>query len=492
MINQKTLTTSNNRLATSSRIAGFVQGFLLNRYDSPVPIPAFHREIWDLISSGAKRIAIAAPRNHAKSTAVTHAVTLYMFLFRICKYGIIISDTESQASQFLGDIKNELMSNPDIRDTFRVKRIVKDAITDIIIEMDDGHKFRIQALGAEQKVRGRKWNNSRPDFIVGDDLENDEMVESDDRRDKSNTWFFKALLPSMSKNGIIIIVGTILHQASILNRLIRNKSWTSLLYRAHDGFDDFSNLLWPEQWSELRLRETRQEYMDAGYAEGYAQEYLNDPSAHSEAFFKKEDFLEIEEEMHNLNTINYAAVDLAISDADRAAYTVIVLGGMDSYRRLLIKKVVRFRGDSNDIINTMLSLQQVHDIQMWKMEQGQIKLTLMGELYNRMNSSGVYLNIVPGVPTKDKRSRARAIQARMRAGGVYFDKQADWYPSFEQELLQFPKGMYKDQVDAIAWLGIAINELSEANTTEEDEEDNYMQMKEESMSSMGVNPTTGY
>ena len=113
--------------------------------------------------------------------------TLYMFLFRICKYGIIVSDTESQASQFLGDIKAELLENEDIKNTFGVERIIKDAITDIIVEMSDGYKFRIQALGAEQKVRGRKWNNTRPDYVVGDDLENDEMVENDDRRAKSRT-----------------------------------------------------------------------------------------------------------------------------------------------------------------------------------------------------------------------------------------------------------------------------------------------------------------
>jgi predicted phage terminase large subunit-like protein len=108
---------------------------------------------------------------------------------------------------------------------------------------------------------------------------------------------------------------------------------------------------------------------------------------------------------------------------------------------------------------------------MWILEKEQIARTLEGTLYDRMNDTGIFLNLKMVTPYKDKRSRARAIQARMRAGGVYFDKEAEWYPAFEQELIQFPKGRFKDQVDAFAWLGIAINEMAEGMTTKEKLED---------------------
>lgn len=477
---------------TANQISGFVQAFLLSRYDNPVPIPTFHKEMWEMCCSGHNRVAIAAPRYHAKSTAITHAFTLASVLFRERSYVLIVSDTESQASQFLGDIKTELLENEDIREVFGVKQLVKDAITDIIIEMNDGHQFRIQALGAEQKVRGRKWNNKRPDLIVVDDLENDEMVESDERREKLRNWFLKALIPSLAKHGLLVDVGTILHMDSILMRLMRNKSFFYRLYKAHEAFDDFSNILWVAQWPEPELRRIRQEYIDEGYSEGYAQEYLNDPIAHSEAYFKKEDFKEIDDNMKELPTYNYAGVDLAISDADRAAYTVIVVGGMDTFGRLMIKHVVRFRGDGNQIVDTMLQIQKAHSIELWKIEDGQIKMTLRSELLRRMEETGIYLNILPATPTKDKRSRARAIQARMRAGGVYFDKTAPWYAGFEQELLQFPKGLYKDQVDAIAWLGIAISELAEGPSDKELEDEEYERMKEESFFYTGANEVTGY
>src|SRR3990167_1192938 len=487
------MTQQNNRKFTSLQVYNFVKAFLLDRYDTPVDIATIHREIWELASTGIKRIAIAAPRFHAKSTAITHALTLFLFLFRIKKYGIIVSDTESQASQFLVDIKTELEENDLLKRHFGVRKIVKDAVTDIIVEMDDGYKFRIQAKGAEQKVRGLKWRNQRPDWIIVDDLENDELVESDERREKLRNWFLKALLPALSKTGHLLVVGTILHMDSLLMSLMENKSWVTKLYKAHAGFDDFNDIIWPEQWSDRELRNIRQEYINTGNPEGYAQEWLNDPASHNEAYFKKEDFKPIEEDMVKLLTTNYCGVDLAISDKDKRAYTVLVVAGLDQFRRLLVKQVIRFRGDANDIIDTMLEVQRLHNIDLWKVEEGQIKLTLMGPLREKMNDRGIYLNISAGVPTKDKRSRARAIQARMRAGGVYFDKEAEWYPAFEQELLQFPKSTYKDQVDAIAWLGIAINELNEGPTSKQQALEDYLeQMETYEPVYIGRDSLTGY
>jgi predicted phage terminase large subunit-like protein len=484
---------TNHSVASTDAITGFVKSLLLSRYDNPVPIPLFHREMWSYGLSGARRLAFAAPRGHAKSTSITHAFTLYRFLFRLSSYGIIVSDTESQSAQFLGDIKNELIENTALRDLFGVKRIIKDAITDIVVEMDDGHQFRIQSLGAEQKVRGRKWRNKRPDYICCDDLENDEIVESDERREKFRNWFFKALVPSLSKDGIIIVVGTIMHMDSVLMRLLGNDSWVHELYKAHDGFDDFNNILWPEQWSEEMLRGVRQEYINDGYSEGYAQEYLNDPISHGEAFFKKSDFKELEDEMRKLPSTRYASADLAISDKDKAAYSVFVVGELDNFRRLRIVHIARFRGDANEIIDGMLELQRLYDIDMWKVEEEQIARTLKGPLYEKMNERGIYMNLNLSMPTKDKRSRARAIQARMRAGGVFFDKKADWFPTLEQEMLQFPKGRYKDQVDAIAWLGIAINELAEGPTKRELEEEEYEIEKEKHQdTSVFRNSWTGY
>jgi phage terminase large subunit-like protein len=74
---------------------------------------------------------------------------------------------------------------------------------------------------------------------------------------------------------------------------------------------------------------------------------------------------------------------------------------------------------------------------------------------------------------KDKIARSRAIQARIRAGGVRFNMNDDWFDTFFNECLQFPRGKHDDQVDAFAYLGLMLLQLTEAPTIEEVEEEEY-------------------
>ena len=128
---------------------GFVNSVLRKNFDKPAPTPTFHKEIWELVTSNNKQVAIAAPRYHAKSTAVTHAYTLASVLFRESRYVLIVSDTVTQAVQFLGDIKKELLDNDDLRSLFSVSSFPKDTEDDLIerwkMDIPSVSKLRVQS-----------------------------------------------------------------------------------------------------------------------------------------------------------------------------------------------------------------------------------------------------------------------------------------------------------------------------------------------------------
>jgi hypothetical protein len=110
-----------------------------------------------------------------------------------------------------------------------------------------------------------------------------------------------------------------------------------------------------------------------------------------------------------------------------------------------------------------------------------------------MFASGDFLNLNPMVPTKDKESRARSIQGRLRSGGVRFNKRAEWYPNLEQEMLTFPRSVHDDQVDAMAWLGLTLNKMAAAPSLEELEEEEYEELKTSSgFYDEGRSRITGY
>ena len=500
---------------TGDEVYGFTQGVLLSRFDAPKPTPDFHREVWDLCCADDRFVAIAAPRGHAKSTAVTHAYCLAAALFRERDFILIVSDTEAQAVAFLGDIKTELLENEKLINLFGVKCLDKDAQTEFVCRMNDGHRFRFVAKGSEQKVRGMKWRGKRPNLIVCDDLENDEIVLNEERRFKFRSWFMNALLPAGSDDCKIRIVGTILHLDSLLMRLMppvelessvtthggtkihstdTSRAWRSVLYRAHPALHDFSTILWPEKFTKERLTEERQKYLDDGFIEGYAQEYLNNPIDESVAYFRQEDFKDLDRSREE-PLEHYIGVDLAISEKDSRAYTVMVVAGLTPTNVLKIIDVRRFRGDSRVILDEIFSLQQKYNPELFLIEDENISKALGPILDEEMRGRNSFLHIQKCSPIHDKLMRARPLQARFRSGSIEVDKEASWYPNFFQEFVYFPRGKYKDQVDATAWIGQALHRMSEVPTWREKEEDRYQQELEDSYFfglASGQDHITGY
>jgi predicted phage terminase large subunit-like protein len=498
-------------------IAGLVGSVLGNRFDGRSATPPFHKECWELCTSPDKFVAIAAPRGHAKSTAVTLGYGLSTLLFRERKFMLLVSDTESQASLFLGTFKQELQDNDELIDLFRIKRsenglvkFVKDSETDIIVECEDGHKFRIIAKGAEQKLRGLIWNGSRPDIIMCDDMENDELVMNKERRDKMRRWFKGALLPCRSDNGIIRIVGTILHNDSLLESFMPNDSdkmtqrvglktfttrksmWKAVKYRAHN--EDFSELLWPSKKSADEFKMMYNEAVRDGTTDIYSQEYLNVPLDESVTFFKKSDFLATTQEDRQNKMHHYITADLAISESEKADYSVFILAGVDENKIIHIKDVIRERLDGRQIVDNLLFMNQVYDPEAVGIEDMQVSKSIGPFLREEMIKNNNYLSLVPlKHGGKDKITRSRSIQARMRAHSVKFNKEADWYPIFENECLTFPRGKHDDQVDAFAYLGLMLDKLIEAPTKEEIEEDEYdAELRNGESASTGQSATTGY
>ncbi len=503
---------------TADVLAGFVGSVLASKFDGAVETPEFHKELWSLCTGPDKMVAIAAPRRHAKTTAVTVSYGLATLLFRERKFMLLISDTESQASKFLGELKEHLQENTGLIELFGIKRnekglvqFVKDTETDIIVELEDGHKFRVIAKGAEQKLRGLIWSGSRPDIILCDDMENDELVMNKERREKMRNWFYASLLPCISSKGIVRVVGTILHMDSLLERLmpkshdkwshqeplklwseVKKGGWKSVKYRAHT--DDFSLILWESLNSKQFFEDQKAAFYEMNLPDKYSQEYLNIPLDEASSYFKRIDFDACSDEDKNLSLKYYITADLAISEADRADYSVFIVGGMDEHRRLHIKQVIRERLDGREIVEMLLNLERIYKPEVIGIEEMQVSKSIGPFLREEMMRQNTYISLFPlKHGGKDKIARARSIQARMRARAVRFDKEADWYSTFEDELTRFPRATHDDQVDAFAYLGLLLDRMIEAPTVAEQEEEDYLdEQHEHGTGEYGRSSVTGY
>jgi predicted phage terminase large subunit-like protein len=460
-----------NVTLTADLIESFAGTFVSPRYDSPKPTPPFHRAAWALYASQVPAALVVAPRDHAKSTGLTTDYVLAESLFRTADYIIIIGSTEEGAAEQLGNIVEELTENDDIIREFGVAKFLRTAATDVICEMRDGHRFRIIAKGAEQRIRGRLWKGKRPNLLVCDDMEDDEQVENADRRAKFRRWFFRAAKQALGKQGRIRVHGTILHEDSLLNRLRKNKTWVHQFYKAHESFDDFSNILWPERWTEEQLRARRQEFIEDGDAAGYSQEFLNDPQDNSIAYLKAGDFLPMSEEDHAAEKVFCAAADFAVSKKDKANRTAFVVGGKSVNNNLNVVDVRVDRWDAAEWIEEMFSIQLRWNPEVFWVEDGVIWKAVRSMVYREMQLRDIRINIEARPSITDKATRGRSLQRRMRAGQCRFDKAAEWYPGYEQEMRKFTgtsDALLDDQFDATALLSLGFDDFSHV-----EEEDFY-------------------
>lgn len=311
------------------------------------------------------------------------------------------------------------------------------------------------------------------------------------------------------------MVGTILHMDSLLQglmpdaQLYRMKKhhelrqsplkewsriklpWLSVKYRAHSA--DFEQLLWEEKKGRAELEAIRANYIAQGYPEGYSQEYLNVPIDESFAIFRKSDLSPLSDGDLQENVIYYATADLAVSEKDRADFTVFTIAGLDSKGVLQIRKVIRDRMDAQTIVDTMLHIQRQYDLQCFGVEEGLISKSILPFLREKMVATGTYINFFHLKPSTDKVTRCRSINARMRAGGVRFNKDSDWYLDLESEMLRFPRDKHDDQVDSLSYMGLMLDKLIEAPTNEEIQQaEREQELEEAEFGNDGRSPITGY
>jgi len=195
----------------------------------------------------------------------------------------------------------------------------------------------------------------------------------------------------------------------------------------------------------------------------------------------------------------YVGGDFAISTKQGADFTVFVVAKITSDGMIHIVDVRKGRWDGREIVDEMFSIQERYQPELFILEEGQIEKSLKPFILEEEERRGVYIAYQGFRPDTDKRKRAKPIQARMRMGRIKFDKEADWYAGYEQELRRFDRGNHDDQVDATSLIGQALLHLIPGKTSEELVDDAWNEEMYDSYNEggsfqygLGRNGTTGY
>jgi hypothetical protein len=481
-------------------IENFAGAYLSPRYDQPHPVAPFHREVWaDYCDRTKENVAIAAPRKHGKSSALTDAFLDAALLWRWRRYVILFSSSEDLACEHLGRTIDTLKNNEDIIRDFGIKRFVSDTQTDIIVQCQDSYQFRVRALGSGQKIRGLNWLGMRPDMLLGDDLESKENVSTIETRKVFRRWWFREAMQLLGEGGLTRVHGTILHDDSLLWNLTHSpETWHGRIYRAHASYSNYSHILWPERFTESELRKRQAEFNAAKDPGGYSCEYLNAPRDREDAYLKSEWFLPIEDHEMDVFRVMAVGVDLAISKEDSANSTVFMIGGkrVGGHQDVMFRR--KGRMDAAEIMNTFFEIQLLFNPQVFRVEKGMISEAIRPTLEAEMRERNVYLNIEYKVSTKDKAARGRPMQKRMKYGGMSFNTAMEGYEEYKAVMLLFTaeaEAIEDDDFDATAQLVVALEELPDVEPEDavpDEDPDEVPDRMREPQSQEGRSAVTGY
>ncbi len=312
-----------DRLTREERIArGRVDSEFFNRYYLPHYFTAeaapFHRELSELVETQERFIG-AAPREHAKSTIVSFATPIRLVCYERTHLTVILRESEPVAAQTTADIREELESNERILEDFGVlynKRKWAEG------EFVTSTGIKIFARGRDQSMRGLKYKQFRPDLIVADDLEDDDMVDSKQQRDKLERKLLRSVLNTLGPGGRFFMIGTVLHHDAVLVRLLkRTDVFATRIWKA---IQDNGKPLWPARWPMSRLEAKRQEIKDRAFQ----SEFMNNAANEEDQIFARENGKRFKDaDVDDLKLDLVAAIDPAIGQKAKNDDTANVVVG---------------------------------------------------------------------------------------------------------------------------------------------------------------------
>ena len=462
--------------------------------------PTFHREIIANLMKlkTGEKMAVVAPRGHAKSTLISLIYPLHRILFGEEHFLLMISESEMQSKYLLEALGDEIEFNEKLHYFFgnRIGRVwgkeEKEVITGFDQYMQPTGTCKILIRGTGQKVRGLRYGAYRPTLTIIDDGEGDANTATPAQRDKFRRWLDTAVIPG-SDDAKLIFVGTIIDEEAYLNKIAgtkaytkegkyRAKGWKSLFYQAilqdtKKGMFSSSGkeivdkkgtpkVLWPKRRPYKWLDGRREELKSQGDVAYFYQEYQNMPMDDSFRTFKKDDLRYWEgyylyEQGHSFISrrdnglkekipVNiFVGVDPASSENIKADYTVIMVIAVDADYNIYVLDYFRGQVAPMDGAEKLFDICEQYQPKEIKIEEtGHVMLA--DYVRRRSKEMGKFWNINPKKAIKTKFYRIKQMQPHFASHAVFMKEE---HFDLESELLAFREhGTFKkDTLDALRW-----------------------------------------
>ena len=318
--------------------------------------PTYCSETIELLNSEdkGKRIAVAIPRSHGKSTIFSFAYAIYATATQKHNYIVIFGATATGARSTLNNIRLEVENNTKLLNDFgSILMPEMDNRGSVAGWNDNDLIFRggqkISAKGVGSTVRGLNHYGKRPSLLILDDIEDEKNTRTIYQRERHEFYIKTAVLNLGGDKGIdIFMIGTIQHSDSYLAKAVSATSgqaynfWTKLYKRAVLDWNT-GEVLWPEHLSFDALLDILKEIGE----KEFNQEYQQIPGRLHASLFKRENFTffsgsVVKENTFKLNKWHkYLYVDPSMGKPKSDFSSLTVIGVDGQYKQHILEWITK-------------------------------------------------------------------------------------------------------------------------------------------------------
>ena len=418
----------------------------------------FQKELFEITEDEKdKTLVIEAFRGSGKTTIMGTSYAIWSILgVQQKKFVLMIAKTEAQAKQYLANRNIELESNEVLlsdlgpfeepQDEWRASSIVLPK-----------YKARITVTSMESSIRGIKHGAHRPDLIICDDLEDLDIVKTQESRDKIFKWLTGDVMPLGDKNTRLIVIGTALHHDSLITRLKVAVIEGRLdgVTRKYPFLNSDGNALWSEKFSTQADIDSLRKSVPS--IQAWEREYMLNIISEDDQLVRKE-WIQYYDELPDIQSIRYAGmgVDPAIGQKSTNDSTAIVLGKISGRKKGLniyvLPNPINERMDFPQTIGKIKSLytNMKNDlpVHLW-VESVAYQKSIVDQLHSE------------GYPAKewktggtDKRARLSLVSTHIQSGTVLFPRKGA--EKLITQLLGFGSETHDDLCDALGILVLSV------------------------------------
>ena len=413
------------------------------------PSASFHvKAANEILRNKRLRAVYEWARGLAKSSNMSLMIPIWLLLCHKETLSLVlVSKSEEMADRLLSELQGELLTNELLRQDYEEDMKVLSS-TDGELLLANGSV--LCSCGRGQSPRGIKHRGLRPNYVIIDDIDDDELCRNEARVSLLTDWCNEALFGTMQVGrGRFILVGNRISNRSVLANFAANKTYkhTRINIIDRNGKPSWSEAQTIEEIEVLRLEQGERSFQ---------KEYMNNPITEG-AVFKAETIQYTKPLPFRRYTRLICYTDPSFKNSSNNDYKATVLVGKTKEGCFHVLKVFAAQESVSTMYEWLYSIRSyVEDCTVYfYMESNFIQSIHLEEIRKFGEAKGDIIAVRGDSRKKpDKFARIEALEPLFTQGLIYFnqyEKDSAGMQVLIEQLLLFQRGskVHDDAPDAL-------------------------------------------